>query len=69
MFDMHGNAGEWIQENTVVGPLSPVSNNLPRGLRGGSYFNPGSEYIRAPFKGQYPPRINNVNLGFRLEVR
>jgi len=70
LFDMLGNAQEWVQDwyadypGDVTDPWGP-SDGLLKVVRGGS-FSHGSEMARAAFRNTYLPTDCSETLGFRL---
>ncbi|MDA1229610.1 MAG: SUMF1/EgtB/PvdO family nonheme iron enzyme [Planctomycetota bacterium] len=64
LFDMHGNLWEWTQ-NPISGSMSPVSNNVARVLRGGS-FTYNASYVRSAYRASLQPDSRYDNFGFRV---
>ncbi len=64
LFDMHGNAWEWIQ-NLVSGQFSPVDSRLSRVYSGGSFVDPSAILFSDNYNSGLPA-FGNVNIGFRV---
>ena len=73
LYDMHGNAWEWVQDwysldyydsSPGVDPPGPASGSL-RGLRGGS-FHYIARRARSDFRAGYPPDFRYYTTGARV---
>jgi formylglycine-generating enzyme required for sulfatase activity len=77
LYDMHGNAWEWVQDwysglyyqykvdNGIVNdPLGPT-NGTARVARGGSFDNV-ADFARSAFRLDLLPSVRGINIGFRL---
>jgi serine/threonine protein kinase/formylglycine-generating enzyme required for sulfatase activity len=78
LFDVHGNVGEWCQEQYIREYLAPegrvvedredrnpVQNASQRTLRGGNYYWPSSS-ARSAHRTEYAPNMRYRTLGFRI---
>jgi formylglycine-generating enzyme required for sulfatase activity len=78
LFDMYGNAVEWVQEPAVVYRWQvaskdkedvecdlPVRDTLSRLLRGGAFVNHAS-LVRSAYRYSNRPSIGNIGAGFRV---
>ncbi|MEZ6128811.1 MAG: SUMF1/EgtB/PvdO family nonheme iron enzyme [Planctomycetaceae bacterium] len=63
LFDMHGNLWEWMQ-NSSSGSMSPVTNNVRRVLRGGSFGDRASN-VRSTLRSYGQPTSRGSLDGFR----
>ena len=63
LFDMHGNAWEWVQ-NPTSGSMSPVRNDSKRLLHGGA-FSSHSSSLRSTNRVDNRPVARTDNYGFR----
>ena len=74
VYDMHGNASEWVAGWYGAYPSGPVTE--PRGpltgdgrvARGGSWLHFGVRYCRAVYRSSYRPDDRNFSRGFRLAI-
>lgn len=71
IYDMHGNAREWVWDwygpypsSPVVDPLGPDFGSS-RGLRGGAYDN-ADRFLRSSFRDSISPTISTIDIGFRV---
>ena len=64
LFDMHGNAWEWVQDPDGNRQMSPVNEGLRFFLGGGAI--PQTSWLLLPDRGLLPPILNVVFLGFRV---
>lgn len=71
LFDMHGNAGEWVNDwfafysaGPAVDPTGPGTGSV-RVIRGGSWGNPAGG-TRSAIRGNSPPSTRVNYIGFRL---
>ena len=64
LFDMHGNLWEWTQ-NPISASMSPISNNVGRVCRGGS-FGYNASTVRSANRLSNQPDNRDVNVGFRV---
>ena len=72
LFDMHGNAWEWCQDNYDPNyyksspkkdpPEAPAARRV---IRGGSWFN-APVHGRSAFRSHYGPGHRDADLGFRV---
>ena len=70
MFDMLGNAAEWCQDAyapdaSTIHPRNPVTDDVERVLRGGS-FRDGPSHLRSAARSGSPPASEKLSVGFRV---
>jgi formylglycine-generating enzyme required for sulfatase activity len=63
LFDMHGNLWEWTQD-PVSGPLSPVTKDSRRAMRGGAFLGV-PESLYSSHRTAAPPGNQTGSVGFR----
>lgn len=75
LFDVHGNAWEWVQdrysdsyyaESPSTDPQGPTSGRQ-RVVRGGSWHVTSTSW-RSSFRKPYPPDYRGISIGFRLAM-
>jgi formylglycine-generating enzyme required for sulfatase activity len=73
LYDVHGNAWEWVQDwfdpsyyamNPSVDPLGPAQGSK-RVVRGGSWHNTAASW-RTAFRRDYHPDYRGISIGFRV---
>jgi formylglycine-generating enzyme required for sulfatase activity len=72
LFDMHGNAWEWVADGLRLytgegqaDPVGPRSEGGTRVVRGGDYASL-ADLIRSPYRATNSPSTRNSSTGFRL---
>ena len=74
LFDIHGNAWEWVYDWFGIYTADNVSNSQGpeigkyRVLRGGSWTNP-PEYLRSAMRRDALPTSTSNNVGFRCAAK
>lgn len=69
IYDMHGNVGEWVEDDvssTFADRL--LKMNYVRGLRGGHWYSAGNS-LRSASRGGYEPYTGSQFYGFRVVAR
>jgi formylglycine-generating enzyme required for sulfatase activity len=71
LYDMSGNAAEWVRDHYGVYPVGPLTNpNGPQNdqgyvIRGGDYNDIGA-HCRSAARDMAPPETKRAGLGFRV---
>lgn len=75
LYDIHGNAWEWVQDsfdpdyyaNSPAVDPSGSQNGMERVVRGGSWHNTATSW-RSAFRKGYKPDYRGISIGFRVAM-